>query len=393
MNYPLNKMKILDFTTLLPGPYGSMILADLGADIIKIENYNNPDLMRFLPPLVNNVSAGYAHLNRGKRSLGIDLKKSGAKEIIYRLVKKYDIVLDQFRPGVMERLGIGYEKLREYNESLIYCSVTGYGQKGTYANRAGHDINYLSLAGINSYSGRKSSGPALNGIQIADIAGGSHNMVIAVLAAYIKRLDKGEGDYIDISMTDCAFSLTAFYTAGFLAGGSPPQRESEFLNGGSIYDYYRTLDGRFLSVGPVEEKFFGKFCEAIGLSEVSYKDLLAGENISEIKKKVTEIISSKTLDHWVSLFKDIDACVEPVLTIDEVTEKSPVAERDMIFSIRNEKGVMTKQISNPYKFRSGIYNSKFAGVTVGYHNDDILKGAGFGHAEIKKFQEEGIINK
>ena len=226
MDYPITGMKILDFTHLLPGPYGTMMLADLGADIIKVENYRNPDLLRVLPPMVGDMSAVYAHLNRGKKSLGLDLKAKGSREIIYRLLDEYDVIIEQFRPGVLGKLGLGYGDLRKLKDSIIYCSLSGYGQEGSFSGRAGHDINYLSLAGVSSYSGKKSAGPVLSGIQIADIASGSKNMVIGVLSAYIKRITTGEGDFIDISMTDGSFALTVMQNAGFLAGGEAPGLET-----------------------------------------------------------------------------------------------------------------------------------------------------------------------
>src|SRR3990172_10956094 len=178
MSKPLDGLKILDFTYLLPGPYGTMLLADMGADIIKVENCESPDIMRLMPPYVDDMSAVYAHVNRGKKSLSLNLKKPEALEIIQRLVREYDVIIEQFRPGTMDRLGIGYEHLAKINPSVIYCSITGYGQTGSYAGRAGHDINYMAVSGVESMSGRKEIGPVLTGIQVADIASGSKNLVI-----------------------------------------------------------------------------------------------------------------------------------------------------------------------------------------------------------------------
>jgi len=187
MTPPLDGMKILDFTYLLPGPFGTMMLADLGAHIVKVENPLNPDLMRLVPPFVEGTSAAYAQVNRGKRSLALNLTVPGSADIVRRLVMEYDVVVEQFRPGVMDKYGLGYGALREINPSIIYCSLTGYGQTGTLARRAGHDINYMALSGIESYSGRKETGPAPSGIQVADLGSGSKNLCIALLAAYIKN--------------------------------------------------------------------------------------------------------------------------------------------------------------------------------------------------------------
>lgn len=392
MGFPLSEMKILDFTTLLPGPYGTMVLADHGADIIKIENFKNPDMLRSLPPFVDSLSAGFAQLNRGKRFMGLDLKKEGAREIVYRLVRNYDIVIEQFRPGVMERLGIGYDKLREINENLIYCSITGYGQTGDYSGRAGHDINYLALSGISSFSGKKEAGPSLNGIQIADIAGGGMSMVIAVLIAYIKRLTAGTGEKIDVSMTDSAFSFTAFTAAGILAGGRVPVAESTLLNGGHIYDYYMTADERYLSVGPIEEKFFKEFCGLIGIGIFDYSIVGTIDDIQEIKNKIAGKIAEKTLDEWTAIFRKTDACVEPVLNLDEAISSPPLSEREMVVRIKNSLGNEICQVGNPLKYASGKYYAGETGKSPGHDNRSILEEAGYSGPEIEDFHNREIIN-
>jgi len=392
MNYPLTGMKILDFTHLLPGPYATMMLADLGADIIKVENLTNPDMMRIMPPIVDGVSAAYAHINRGKKSLAINLKNDGGKEIIHRLLKEYDIVLEQYRPGVMKKLGLGYEDLRKVQPRLIYCSVSGYGQTGSYSDRAGHDINYLSLSGLVSYSGRKNEGPSLAGNQVADVCSGSKNLVIGLLAAYIKRQAGGEGDYVDISMTDGAYALTAFQAAGFLAGGRMPTRESDVLNGGSIYDYYRTQDGNYLSVGGLEAKFAAAFFKALGIDAKSSLFLDSPEETMRVKALVTEKIAAKPLAHWIEVFGKIDACVEPVRDMAQASTQAPLAERNMIVTVKSAKGGEFRQIGNPIKFASGEYVAQIAGVDLGFNTDEILRGAGYSAEEIASLKSKGTVN-
>ncbi len=392
MRYPLEGMKILDFTYLLPGPYGTMMLADLGAEIVKVENLTNPDMMRIAAPVVDGVSAAYAHINRGKKSLAIDLKKEGSPEIIRRLLNQYDIVLEQFRPGVMEKLGLGYETLKKVQPKLIYCSLTGYGQTGSYADRAGHDINYIALSGLASYSGRKSEGPSLSGIQIADICSGSKNMVVAVMAAYIKRLSTGEGDCLDISITDGTFALTAFQAAAFMASGITPGPESDFLNGGAVYDYYRTSDGKYISVGGLEAKFSKSFYETLGIPDAASLIFFSAEETSRIKSKVTETIASKPLDHWIRVFGAIDACVEPVRDMAQAASLPPLIERDMIVELKNRNGTALKQVGNPLKFKSGEYVAGYTGVDLGFHNEEILKSAGYSAGEISVLREKGVIN-
>src|SRR5690606_23099685 len=255
MKGPLSSLKILDFSTLLPGPFASLLLADMGAEVLRIESPTRTDLVRVLPPHVDGVSASHAYLNRNKRCLALDLKKPEAVEVVRRLVQDYDILVEQFRPGVMNKLGLGYEALKAINPRLTYVSITGYGQTGPYKDRAGHDLNYLALSGLSSYTGRRDSGPLPLGMQVADIAGGSLHGVIGLLAAVIARQSTGQGQHVDISMTDCAFSLHAMAGAGFLAAGQEPDMENQALNGGSFYDYYRTCDVRWLSVGRLESQF------------------------------------------------------------------------------------------------------------------------------------------
>ena len=207
---PLAKLKVLDFTTLLPGPFARMILADLGASVLRVEAPGRPDIVREMKQRAGAVSAAHAPVTRSKRCISLDLKNPEALRLVEQLLEDHDILLEQFRPGVMDRLGLGYEQLQDRHPGLIYCSLTGYGQTGPYRNRAGHDINYLALSGLSETSRRQNSGPVPFGFQLADIAGGSYHMVMAVLAAVIHRQQTGEGQYIDLSMTDAVFSTVSY---------------------------------------------------------------------------------------------------------------------------------------------------------------------------------------
>jgi alpha-methylacyl-CoA racemase len=387
MTKPLDGLKILDFTYLLPGPYGTMLLADMGADVIKVENSLSPDIMRMMPPYVDDMSAAYSHVNRGKKSLSLNLKKPEAREIIYNLVREYDVVVEQFRPGTMDRLGIGYERLAKINPSIIYCSLTGYGQTGSYAGRAGHDINYMAVSGVESMSGRKETGPVLTGIQVADIASGSKNLVIGVLAAYINRTNTGKGDYIDVSITDGVFSMSVFMTAGYLAGGNEPVR-GDLLSGGALYDFYTTADGGYLSVGPVEQKFFSAFCECIGCADIVPTGIINWNH----KERVAKIIAEKPLSHWREVFSSCDACVEPVYSVGEAIANPPLADREMIVPVKTHAGKQVRQIGNPIKFKSGHYYATAGGVTLGFHNEEILLNLGFTRDDIKRLKDAGVIS-
>ncbi len=389
---PLTSLKVLDFSTLLPGPFGTMILADLGADVLRIESPTRPDMVRIVPPMVNGVSAAHAYLNRSKRSLAINLKKPEGIELVKKLVAEYDIVVEQFRPGVMDRLGIGYDALKAINPSLIYCSITGYGQTGPYKNRAGHDMNYLSVAGVMSYNGRRDSGPVPMPVQVADIAGGSHHAVMGILAATIHRMNTGEGQRIDISMTDAAFSLHALTAPGALAGEEEPERERTQLNGGSFYDCYETADGRYLSVGGLEPQFGIAFCQAIGKPQLATQLLITEpKQLAEVKGEIAAAIKAKPLAEWQAIFENIDACVEPVLRFNEACEHPQIKARDMLVQVPSLEGEAQTQIASPFKMSATQPAYRYAGASLGRHSRDVLQEIGLDESEIDALREDKVV--
>ena len=368
---PLTSLKVLDFSTLLPGPYATMLLADMGADVVRVEAPDRVDLTRVMPPHDAGVSTAHGFLNRGKKSLGLNLKEQGSREKVLELVKDYDVVVEQFRPGVMDRLGIGYETLKSVNPRLIYCSITGYGQTGPYKDRAGHDINYLSLAGVSSHCGRADSGPPPMGIQIADVAGGSHHAVMGILAAVIHRQQTGEGQFVDISMTDAAFALNAMAGAACLAGGQEQKPERALLNGGSFYDYYQTRDGRWLSVGSLEPQFASRLFHTLGISEVTSLAMSQNpEHQQHLKAVLKEKIAEKPLAEWQDIFADEDACVEPVLTISEAAEHPQLKARDMVIGVDRGDGTQQPQIGFPIKFEKTPSETSRIGKVLGADNED-----------------------
>lgn len=393
MSGPLSSLKVLDFSTLLPGPFGTLVLADLGAEVLRVESPTRPDMIRMMPPFVAGQSAVHGYLNRSKRSLGIDLKKAGAKELIYALVKEYDIVVEQFRPGVMARLGVGYEELKKHNPQLIYCAITGYGQDGPYKDRAGHDLNYLALAGVGSYNGRSSTGPAPMGLQVADIAGGSFHAVMAILAAVIHRQQTGEGQMIDIAMTDAAFSLHGLAAANALVASDNPTPESTMLNGGSFYDYYETRDGRWLSVAGLEPQFLQRFCAAIGAPELAqHGATTAPATVATMKAEISAAIQAKPLAHWLAVFTDIDACVEPVLTVTEAAEHPQLQARGMVVQVADGPNSAQPQAASPFKFSATPPSYKHAGVPVGQHSKEVLQELGLSAAEQEALFSNGVVH-
>ena len=352
MAAPLANLKILDFSTLLPGPYATMMLADMGAEVLRIEAPDRVDLAKVMPPFDGKFSTTISYLGRGKQTLQLNLKQPESVERVKQLVQDYDIVVEQFRPGVMDRLGIGYEVLKAINPKLIYCAITGYGQTGPYKDRAGHDINYLAISGVASHCGRADSGPPPMGIQIADVAGGSHHAVMGILAAVIKRQETGEGAFIDISMTDAAFALNAMAGTAALAGGQPQKPESGMLNGGTFYDYYQTRDGRWLSVGSLEPQFSSRLCDTLGLGEMKSHALSQKpEHQQELKAAIKQKIAERSLAEWQEVFADVDACVEPVLTIEEAAGHPQLKARGMVVDRDRGDGHSQNQLGHPILFR------------------------------------------
>lgn len=392
MAQPLHGLNILDFSTLLPGPYATLMLADMGAHVLRVESPSRPDLVRALPPQdVSGHSAAHSYLNRGKQAMALDLKQPQALSIIKKLLRQYDVVVEQFRPGVMDRLGLGFEALKAVNPNLIYCSITGYGQTGPMKDRAGHDINYLSLSGSVDYSRRKGERPTPNGLQIADIAGGSHHAVMGILAAVYERQSKGEqfqARHIDISMTDCAFSMNAMFASGYLGGQEAPHAEATMLNGGSFYDYYETSDGRYFSVGALEPQFLMQFCQAMGLMDVI---ALAGsrkaDDIAQFKDAIAKQFAAQSFEYWCSVFAKLDCCVEPVLSFAEATQQPLAQARGWTQTVQTINGEVT-QLANPI-YKAGVPVQ--AGAAIGANTDQIMQGLGYAEPEIAALRQSKVI--
>jgi len=391
---PLSGIKILDFSTLMPGPVATMMLGDLGADVLKVEAPTRPDLMRLGPPHDNGVSAGHMAVNRNKRSIALNLKIPEALGVVRRLVKTFDVVLEQFRPGVMKRLGLDYESLKKENGRIIYCSLSGYGQDGPYRERAGHDINYLAISGILSYSGRASQGPVPQGFLLADVGAGSYNAVVSILAALIHRDRSGEGQYLDVSMTDGSIAWTTFMATRYLVGGKNPTYESDFLNGGSYYDCYQTLDGRYMSVGSIEPQFFEDLCRGIGREDLIARrswSMDADQLMEDTKKEIAAIFSTKTQAEWVEVFRGLDACVEPVLTLSEMVEHPQVKTRKMITEVKKPDGTFQKQVNSPFKFTRTPPEMRRTGPGLGEHTEGVLRDIGYAPEEIRALRDKGVF--
>ncbi len=389
----LTSLRILDFSTLLPGPFGTMLLADMGADIIRVESPSRPDLVRMFPPIVDGVSVVHAHINRSKRSLSVDLKSAEGVALIKRLVADYDVVVEQFRPGVMAKLSLDYDTLKVVNPELIYCSISGYGQTGPYRDRAGHDINYLSVAGVTSYNGTKESGPTPMGLQIADIAGGAYHAVMAILAAVVHRNATGEGQYIDVSLTDAVFSMQVSNAAAGLLCGVDPKLEEEIFNGGTFYGCYETKDGRHFSIAGIEPHFFQRLCNELGFPELGVHALTPDPDTQAmLKEKIAAAIKARTFEEWQAVFKQVDACAEPVLIFSESCRHPQIQHRRMVVGVPGEKSAQ-QQVAFPVKFSTCPPRYAFTGANLGAHTHEILEQAGYGEEEIAALKEKAVVTE
>lgn len=318
---PLSGLRVLDLSRLLPGPYASLVLADLGAEVVKVEAPEGGDYLRWMPPLVDDTSALFLALNRGKHSVSLDLKLEEDRETFLKLCEQADVLIESFRPGVLERLGVGWEVLHARAPGLILCSITGFGQNTPKSHQAGHDIGYLALSGILSALGKPGQSPALPNAQIADIAGGSLTALVGILAALHQRQHTKLGRWVDVSMSEGAMSVLAMSLSPMLANAGPAPRGGVGELAGELpcYSIYESSDERYLAVGALEPKFWAGFCEVIERPDLLDKGHDSGEAGERTRAEVAKVIGSKPLAHWAEVFGNADVCVEPVLEADELS--------------------------------------------------------------------------
>jgi crotonobetainyl-CoA:carnitine CoA-transferase CaiB-like acyl-CoA transferase len=323
---PLTGLFVLDFTTLLPGPLATLMLAEAGADVLKIEQPGGENARRF-PPFVGNESAAFAMLNRGKASMTLDLKSSADREKLVPLVARADILVEQFRPGVMDRLALGYEELKTINPKLIYCSISGYGQSGPRVHEAGHDINYIGNTGLLDLQPGPADRPVVPPMLAADIAGGSFPAVINILLALRARDQSGKGCRIDIAMTDAMFTFTWAALAIGVATGRFPKSGDLWLVGGSPrYQVYPAKDGKLIACGALEPKFWAAFTAAVGLPNEFVDD---ARNPNATRDAIAKLILAKTSDEWRPIFAAADCCATVIVPLEEAMRDPHFVERGL----------------------------------------------------------------
>lgn len=393
MYQPLAGIKILDCTRLLPYQYCTMLLGDLGAEVLKVEEPREGDYGRWGDGARTYESDAFVMANRNKKSMKLNLKHDKGKEILKKLAVEYDVLIESFRPGVMDRLGVGYEDMKQVNPAIIYCSTTGFGQTGPYRRMVGHDINYLGYSGILAWTGEHTGRPVVPGIPIGDMAGGGLVTAMAVLSALVGRERTGKGQYIDVGQADVLLSLNIRNTAEVLARRKGRTARPVDVRGLSLcYNTYRTSDDKFVALGAVEPKFWSNFCKTVGKEEWVENHLLRYEDGSEMTEALKTLFASKSRDEWEKIFKDVESCITPVLTPDEALENEHYKERGMIFTMDDPDRGETLQIGFPAKFSDELDFKRSPAPFFGQHTDEVLAGIGFTKQEIEELRNEGVID-
>ncbi|TRZ89602.1 MAG: CoA transferase, partial [Rhodocyclaceae bacterium] len=371
--------------------------ADLGAEVIKIEDTGAGDYARTMGP--GERAAGgtggdslfFRMVNRNKKSLRLDLKQAAGVEVFLRLAKDADVIFESFRPGVVDKLGIGYHSVRAINPRIVYCAITGYGQTGPWAELAGHDINYLAMAGlldqIGTHDGISSGVPAIPNLQVGDLLGGALTSLVGALAAVIGAKATGQGSHVDVAMTDAVLAHTIFPLVTTLVLGQPVPRGADLLTGGvPCYGVYRTADDRYLAVGALEPKFWQALCTAIGRPDLAPFGLARGSEGSRAKSELAALIGSRPLSHWQPVFAAADCCVTPILRMDEVISHPQVVAREMVVEVGG-----TKQYAPPFKLSAWPWGHATAAPASGADSEAVLAAAGFAPAEIAALRSASVI--
>jgi alpha-methylacyl-CoA racemase len=412
VSLPLDGIRVLDLSRLLPGGFCSLLLADFGADVLKVEDTGMGDYIRWSPPYYEGAhesarSALFLSLNRNKRSIRLDLKNERGREALLRLVREYDVVLESFRPGVLDRLGVGYERMREENPGLVYCAISGYGQDGPKRDASGHDMNYLGLIGLLGLTGERGGAPVQAAGQVADLGGGALMAAFGILAALRERdgaapqpaapgrlgcagqRGSGEGQVVDVSMADGALSWLAMVAASYFADDTVPHRGDLPLAGSLVcYRPYECADG-WVTLGALEPKFWQGFCRGVGREDLIVAQFEHPGSVAHAQ--VAEIFKARTREQWEAFARENDCCLEPVLELDEALSSELVAAREMVVEL-DQPGAQrpVRQIGLPVKLtRTPGDHARLPGPALGEHTEEVLLSAGYSESEVAELLAEG----
>jgi alpha-methylacyl-CoA racemase len=396
MSLPLEGIRVLDLSRLLPGGFCSLLLADFGAEVLKVEDTGMGDYVRWAPPYYEGADdsargALFLALNRNKESIRLNLKEEQGCEVLLRLVQDADVVLESFRPGVLDRLGVGYERMREANPRIVYCAITGYGQDGPYRDRSGHDMNYLGLVGLLGLTGEDGGPPVQAAGQIADIGGGALMAAFGILTALRERDRSGEGQLVDVSMADGSLAWLWMIAARYFAEEVTPRRGHIELAGALVcYRPYECADG-WVTLGALEPKFWQAWCRGVGREDLVEKQF-EGPG-SQTHADVVEIFRGRTRAEWQAFAGQHDCCLEPVLELDEALASELVRAREMVVEI-DQPGAErpVRLLGAPIKLgRTPADPRQRPGPALGEHTDDVLRGAGYSDAEIDELKGAGAV--
>ena len=389
----LRGVRVLDLSRLLPGGFCSLLLADFGADVLKVEDTGMGDYIRWAPPYYEGAeesakSALFLSLNRGKRSIRLDLKSEGGREVLLRLVRESDVLLESFRPGVMERLGVGYERLREENPGLVYCAISGYGQDGPNTARPGHDMNYLGLNGLLGLTGERDGAPVQSAGQIADIGGGSLMAAFGILAALRARDAGGEGQLVDVSMFDGSLSWLAMVAAKYLADGQVPGRGELELAGGLVcYRPYECADG-WVTLGALEPKFWQEWCRGVGRDDLVERQYERPG--SEAHAEVERIFRERTRADWQAFASEHDCCLEPVLDLAEALDSEQARAREQVVELEQPGAQRpVRLLGVPVKLSRTPGAPGGPGPVLGEHTAAVLADLGYTDSEVEALLSSG----
>ncbi len=384
---PLQGVRVLDLTRLLPGPVATLHLADMGADVIKIEDHGAGDYARTMGEGPDAVSVFYRSVNRNKRGLCLDLKRPEGRDVFLRLARDADIVVESFRPGVTDKLGIGYAAVCAANPKIVYCAITGYGQTGPLAMAAGHDLNYIGFAGVLDQIGVGGAQPAIPNLQIGDLLGGAMSGVMGILAALFDAQRSGTGRFVDVAMSEAALANNLFPLFALQSEAGLMARGGDMLSGGDAgYGVYATSDGRYMAVAPLEEKFWHLFCDTLGRADWKCRHNARGAAAILLRGELETLFASRTQAEWSALFAEVDCCVTPVLNVAEALEHPQFVARGMTVVA---DGVM--QYAPPVKLSGWEFSVERPAPSPGEHGVEILRQAGYSDQEIAALRDNAIV--